>query len=114
MKKSLVIGALVFGLTAGGTALTVSTGSQDVFAYGKGFRAHGEDQPKRLEKKLERLSKELNLTSSQKTQLKSLFEDQRAKMKALREETRSKMVALLTAEQKAKLEKLREGKGKKD
>lgn len=108
MKKEMVIGALALGLTAGGAALTTS---QDLFAHGKGFKAHSEE---RQQKRLDRLSEKLNLTADQKAKIQTLFDSQRAKMKAIREETHTKMLAMLTAEQKAELEKLREGKGKKD
>ncbi|HEX5035951.1 MAG TPA: hypothetical protein VFX30_02195 [bacterium] len=108
MKKGLVIGALALGLTAGGAALTTS---QDLFAHAKEFKAKMEE---RQQKRLEKMTRELNLTSDQKAKIQSLFNDQRAKMKAIREETHTKMLALLNADQKAKLEKWREGKRKKD
>jgi Spy/CpxP family protein refolding chaperone len=108
MRKSIVIGALALGLTAGGAALT---SSQDLFAHGKGFKA---ERAERQQKHLDRLSEKLNLTADQKAKIQSLFDAQRAKMKALRDETHTKMLALLTADQKAELEKLREQKGKKD
>src|SRR5262249_44680806 len=107
MRKSVVMGALALSLTTGGAALTVAP---DLLAHSKDFKEHRQEWQ---ERRLERMSEELNLTADQKAKIKALFDDQRAKMKALHEETRTKMMALLTPDQKAKLEKLREEKGKK-
>ncbi|MGR9105797.1 MAG: Spy/CpxP family protein refolding chaperone [Gammaproteobacteria bacterium] len=57
---------------------------------------------------IERLTKELQLSDEQKTQLQAIFKEQRAKHKALREEGKARMKEILNAEQLSKLDEMRE------
>lgn len=56
----------------------------------------------------EKMAKELNLTAEQKPKVESLMKEQHEKMKALHEETHEKLKQLLTPEQAAKLDKMKE------
>lgn len=67
-----------------------------------------------------RLQKELNLTDAQKTQVQEIMKSQQVKAqairdqaKALREETRAKLSAVLTPEQMAKYDAMKEKRMKK-
>lgn len=57
---------------------------------------------------MEKLAKELNLTEAQKPKVESLMKEQHEKMKALHDETHEKLKQLLTPEQAAKLDKMKE------
>ena len=59
---------------------------------------------------LDRLAQALNLTDQQKTDLKAIFADQGKKRRALREETRARMQEVLTAEQLAQLDEMRQSR----
>lgn len=64
------------------------------------------------DKRVARLTKELNLNAEQQTKVKSIFESQRDKIKAIREETHASLKAVFTPEQQAKFEKIREEREK--
>lgn len=88
-----------------------------------GMRAHrgDRDHDSRMQEHFEKMSKELNLTDDQKTQVKAAMQDQMTQMKALRADTsltpdqrkdkakdirkatHEKMMAILTDEQKEKM-----------
>lgn len=57
--------------------------------------------------KIERLSKELDLSADQKTRLEAIFKEQHEKFKALHEERKKLMEGVLTKEQIVKWEALR-------
>jgi protein CpxP len=57
--------------------------------------------------RIERLTKDLNLTDEQKSKVETIFKEQHDKFKALREETHSKLGTVLTPEQIAKFEELK-------
>lgn len=59
-------------------------------------------------KKIERLDKELSLTSDQKSRIETLFKQNGEKFKALREETQSQMQTILTPEQYTKLQEMKQ------
>lgn len=56
----------------------------------------------------ERLQQELNLTPEQQQQVQAIFEQERQKQVALRTETQTALNAVLSAEQQAKLEQLKQ------
>lgn len=58
-------------------------------------------------RRVERLTKELNLTDEQKTKVEALFKEQHEKFKAIHDETDAKLGTILTPEQKTKLEEIR-------
>lgn len=61
----------------------------------------------RQQRRIDHLSKELNLTEEQKPQLEAIFTQQREKRKALREETRTRLQQVLSPEQMTKLDEMR-------
>lgn len=76
-----------------------------VFAFpggqgGDHFEGHKGDR-------IERLTKELDLTSEQKSQLTQIFQEQQAKREAIRQETDQRLKTVLTPEQMTKFEELK-------
>ncbi len=91
------------------------------------YPVHAEPKRKRLdsqkieeikEKHMDKLTRELNLTSDQQSKVKAAFDEQKPKIealhkemaekrKALMEETDGKIEAVLTPEQKTKYEKIK-------
>ena len=72
-------------------------------------------QQERESKRLERMTKKLNLSPDQQTSVKAALNDQRAKMedlmkqmKAIHEDTENKINAVLTADQKTKYAAMQE------
>lgn len=59
-------------------------------------------------KKIERLDKELGLSEDQKAKVEALFKEQGEKHKAIHKETQSRLKAILTPEQNAKLEEMKQ------
>ena len=88
MKKIAIVAVAVFAIT--GTA----------FAYGPDHRGG--------ERMVEHMTKKLDLSEAQSTQLQAVFDEQGEKMKALHDETQAKINALLTPEQQEKLAKMQE------
>lgn len=60
------------------------------------------------QKRVERMTQELNLNETQQQQIQAIMEQQRAELEALREQSKSKIAAVLTPEQQAKFDELRE------
>jgi Spy/CpxP family protein refolding chaperone len=90
MNKILSVLAIVFLLPLAASANPGAGGGPGPDDY------HG--------RKVERLTKELNLTDEQKTQVEALFKEQHEKFKALHEETNTKLKTILTPEQMNKME----------
>ncbi|WVM92845.1 Spy/CpxP family protein refolding chaperone [Halopseudomonas pachastrellae] len=65
------------------------------------------DAPPR-ERGFERMAEELQLTDEQKTQLQQIREEESEKFKTLREESKARFDAVLTAEQRQKMEEMHE------
>lgn len=61
----------------------------------------------RLERRLDRLSRKLDLTTEQTAKLKTLFEEQQKNPELDRQQVRERMSAILTADQTARLERER-------
>lgn len=57
--------------------------------------------------KMERLTKELDLTEEQKTKMETLFKEQHEKYKTIHEETRTRMKEILTPEQVTKMDEMK-------
>jgi protein CpxP len=89
MNKKIVILALALALP-----LTVAA------FPGGGFEGHRGDR-------LERMTKNLDLTAEQKGKLEVIFKEQQEKFEAIHQETRSRMQKVLSAEQMAKLDELK-------
>jgi Spy/CpxP family protein refolding chaperone len=120
-KYSLVAGMILAGLLAG-----ASLGyAQDAKADKQGDRRGGP----MIQQRLDRMSEELKLTEEQKTKIKAAFEAEakkrqemrgeaastpearRERFQAMREEMSKKMKEILTPEQFAKWEKMRQQAG---
>ena len=57
--------------------------------------------------RLERMSKQLDLTADQKDKVEEIFKEQRGKFDAIHQETRTRMQKVLSSEQMAKLDELK-------
>lgn len=68
---------------------------------------HGPGSEEHQKHRIERLTKELNLTDEQKTQVEAIFKEQHDKFKALREETHAKLGTVLSPEQMTRMEELK-------
>lgn len=101
MQKSIVTSVLfsaLFGLAASLVQAEMGPGKKGPHEFS-------------VDEKIERMTKDLNLTSDQKATIKTILEERKTKMEslknqmeALHEETHSKIAATLTADQKAKFE----------
>lgn len=133
MKKQIMHMVAIAALTAGSLAAfaqdSATTPAPNAGqTAGKGDR--GERREEMRARHMQRMAQELNLTEAQKTQLKSLHEQQRAQMEALKNEAltvdqrRAKMKelhtsfktqtqAILTPEQQAKMQELKQKRGGK-
>lgn len=61
--------------------------------------------------RLQRMTEVLNLDDSQQEQMKKMFDEHKAMRKAMREQMRVRMDEILTPEQRAKRDELREQRG---
>jgi protein CpxP len=68
---------------------------------------HGPGSEEHQKHRIERLTKELDLTAEQKTKVEAIYKEQHDKFKALREETHTKLGTVLSPEQLAKLDDLK-------
>jgi protein CpxP len=68
---------------------------------------HGPGSEEHQKHRIERLTKELNLTDEQKTKVEAIFKEQQEKFKALHEETHTKLGTVLSPEQVSKLDELK-------
>lgn len=64
-------------------------------------------------RRIERLTKELNLTAEQKTKVEALFKEQHEKFKAIRDETKTRLGTILSPEQMAKMEEMKKQRQEK-
>lgn len=72
---------------------------------GHGDRKHGEWSEKRIEKKLDKMTKELDLSSSQRAEIEKIMTAHHEKMKAQHEQFRTDVNGVLNKEQQEKFEK---------
>lgn len=112
MNKTVLTGVFLSGLLT--AMIPVTTLHAD---YGRGKKGPHEFS---VDEKVERMTKKLDLTSEQQSSIRTILEDKKSKMqslheqmKTLQDETQQKIDAVLTAEQKAKHEEMKnEGKEK--
>ncbi len=121
MKRTVsraVFGMFVFSLTLYGAR----AGTQQADSTAKGQKSHSEWM--NPDRQLDRMSKALNLTDEQKSQIKPILEDRnqrieslradsslsredrRSKMRGIFEDTQNKIRAVLNDEQKQKLDQM--------
>ncbi len=82
------------------------------YGPGPGMRGGRGDPAQRIQRRLERMSEYLELSDTQRAQIKSIFEEQHAKRITLREETQGRISAVLDEQQRGKLEQMRANRGK--
>jgi periplasmic protein CpxP/Spy len=63
--------------------------------------------------RIERLTKELDLTPEQKTKVEAIFKEQHDRFKIIHEETQKRLQEVLTKEQSAKLDELKKQRHEK-
>jgi protein CpxP len=68
---------------------------------------HGPGSEEHQKHRIERLTKELNLTDEQKAKVEAIFKTQHDKFKALHEETHTQLGTVLSPEQLTKLDDLK-------
>ena len=98
MYKKITIIALALSLPL---AVAASSG-----AGGPGHFGHRGD-------KIERLSKELDLTADQKAKLEEIFKQEHEKFEAIRQDAHQQMKGVLNADQMAKFEELQKKRHEK-
>ncbi|MDD2740557.1 MAG: hypothetical protein PHR94_16640 [Methylomonas lenta] len=99
MNKKIITIALALALPF---AVFAFPGGQD----GDHFKGHKGDR-------VERLTKELNLTPEQTSQLTQVFQEEQAKREAIRKETDQRLQTVLTPEQMTKFEELKKQRHEK-
>ncbi|WP_150046036.1 Spy/CpxP family protein refolding chaperone [Methylomonas rhizoryzae] len=83
------------------------------FAVIAASQTEGEPNQYHRGDRIERMTKELNLSDQQKTQLKDIFQQHHQKHEALRQELRQQLQTVLSAEQLAKFDEKRKNRHEK-
>jgi len=91
MKKNLIYAAVVFAVLMGGSA---------VYAQDQGG---GQKQPMTAEQRLQKMTKQLNLTDEQQQQLKPILENEQKEMQAVRQDS-----SLSKSDRTSKMQQLRQ------
>ena len=91
MKKNLVYAAVVFA---------VLVGSSVVYAQDQGS---GQKQPMTAEQRLQKMTKQLNLTEEQQQQIKPILENEQKEMQAVRQDS-----SLSKGDRMSKMQQLRQ------
>ncbi len=129
MKKILLHTAVIFTVLLGSSALYAQMGQGQ--EQGGGQWGHGPGQPMTADERLQRMTKQLNLSDAQQQQIKPILEneakqmqtlrsdssisqqDRMAKMMQLRQDSASQIKPILNADQQQKYEEMmsRHGRG---
>jgi len=127
MKRYLSHAAVILAVLAGSTALYAQMGQEQ----GGGQWGHGSGQPMTADQRLQRMTKQLNLSDAQQQQIKPILEneakqmqtlhddsslsqqDRMSKMMQIRQDTSSQIKPILNADQQQKYEEMlsRQGHG---
>jgi protein CpxP len=102
MKKNTTLAAAVIlslGMAATGPSSFVWANDE-----------HHHMSPAEMEKKMDKMAKDLSLTQDQKNQVRSIKEDKHRKMEDAEKESKDRIRAVLTPEQQAKFDKMMEEK----
>ncbi len=91
-KKNLVYAVVVFAVLMGGSA---------VYAQDQGS---AQKQPMTAEQRLQKMTKQLNLTDEQKEQIMPILENEQKEMQAMREDS-----SLSRSDRTSKMQQLRQG-----
>jgi len=97
MNKKIIILALALALPLTATAFSGDKGD---------FEGHHANR-------VERLTKNLDLTAEQKTKVEALFKEQEGKFKTIHEETRTRLQEVLTKEQMTKMDDMKKQRHEK-
>ena len=106
MKKSLILASLALALsfplagTAEEAAKSPAAGTAEAAAKSPSARGIGP--------RIERLTQQLNLSDEQKTQVEKIFQEQIEKQRAIHDETQARLKSVLTEEQMAKMDQMRQ------
>lgn len=110
MSRTLIAGILIGGLT-------MASGPWSMLQAGHG-EGKGHHEEFSVDKKLERMTKDLSLTPEQQSSIRTILEEKKSRMDALHEqmktikdETHQKIQGVLNDEQKAKFESMKKDKG---
>jgi len=82
MKKKLVHTAVIFAVMAGGTAVYAQMDQSGSGQYGR-----GQGQPMTADQRLQRMTKQLDLSDAQQQQIKPILENETQQMQSLREDS---------------------------
>ncbi len=85
MKKVLLHTAVIFAMLAGSSAVYAQMGQGE--GQGGGQWGHGQGQPPTAEQRLQRMTKQLNLSEAQQQQIKPILENESKQMQALHEDS---------------------------
>jgi periplasmic protein CpxP/Spy len=125
-KKNLLHAAVIFTVLAGGTAVYAQMGPQQ----GGGQWGHGPGQATTADQRLQRMTKQLNLSDAQQQLIKPILEneakqmqtlhedsslsqqDRMSKMQQIRQDTSSQLKPILNADQQQKYEQMMSHQGR--
>lgn len=79
---------------------------------GPGMRGGRGDPARRIQQRLERMGRYLELNEGQKARIKAIMEEQHAKRITMRQEAHERISAVLSEQQRAKFEDMRGRRGK--
>ena len=105
--KSAVIG-IAIAISAASSSIAVEQPEGMAGMPGVQGRMTPPTPEQRIDQMVSRMAEHLNLTAEQQTELKSIFLEQNDKHRKLAEETQTRVQAVLTDEQKQKLEESRQ------
>ena len=91
-------------LIALSTALLLGTTTMAAIASPDGYGPRHD----RMEKRIERMTEQLNLTTEQQAQIKTMFEEHKDERKAMRERMHKDINAVLNEEQQSRFKAFRE------
>jgi len=83
MKKNLLHAAVILTLLAGSTAIYAQAPQEQ----GGGQWSHGQGQPMTADQRLQRMTKQLNLSDAQQQQIKPILENESKQMQTLHEDS---------------------------
>lgn len=82
------------------------------YGPGRGMQGRRGDPAQRIQRRLDRMSRYLELNDRQKAQVKAILEEQHAKRMSMRTEMHNRIAAVLDEEQRAKFEQMKAQRGK--
>ncbi len=83
MKRNLLYGVVIVAVLAGSAVVYAQMGQDQ----GSGQWGHGQGQPMTADERLQRMTKQLNLSDAQQQQIKPILENESKQMQSLREDS---------------------------